>query len=134
MSSALERLGRFADCAVRRDLEDPFEAPVLDSHRATELLAQAGSAEVGLGADVVLTPGDPETSFLDSPAARADVARIQEAVAALPNVLGTTPLGAARFSSSRTTSWTTSPTWSCPARPSSRAHDVAWRRERRPQP
>jgi len=76
--------------AFGRDLEDPFEAPGLDSHRATELLAQAGSAEVGLGADVVLTPRDPETSFFDSPVARADVARIQEAVAALPKVLGTT--------------------------------------------
>jgi hypothetical protein len=81
--------------AFGRDLEDPFEAPGLDSHRATELLAQAGSAEVGLGADVVLTPRDPETSFFDSPAARADVARIQEAVAALPKVLGTTDPAAA---------------------------------------
>ena len=62
MSSALKRLGRFADRTVRRDLEDPFEAPGLDSHRATELLAQAGSAKVGLGAEVVLTPRDPETS------------------------------------------------------------------------
>lgn len=81
--------------AFGRDLEDPFEAPGLDSHRATELLAQAGSAEVGLGADVVLTPRDPETSFFDSPVARADVARIQEAVAALPKVLGTTDPAAA---------------------------------------
>ena len=49
MSSALERLGRFADCAVRRDLEDPFEAPGLDSHRGHRpARAQAGSAEVGL--------------------------------------------------------------------------------------
>jgi RND superfamily putative drug exporter len=111
MSSALERLGRFAArrpwivigswvaigflvitsaAAFGRDLEDPFEAPGLDSHRATELLAQAGSAEGGLGADVVLTPHNPETSFFDSPVAQADVARVQEAVAALPKVLGTT--------------------------------------------
>jgi RND superfamily putative drug exporter len=116
MSRALEHLGRFAArrpwivigswvaigflvitsaAAFGRDLEDPFEAPGLDSHRATELLAQAGSAEVGLGADVVLTPRDPETSFFDSPAARADVARIQEAVAALPKVLATTDPAAA---------------------------------------
>ena len=79
-------------------------------------------------------PRDPETSLFDSPAVRSDVARIQEAAATLPKALGTTPLGAARFSSSPTTSWTTSPTWSCPARPSSRGHDVAWRRERRPPP
>lgn len=83
MSSALERIGRFAArrpwivigswvaigflvitsaAAFGRDLEDPFEAPGLDSHRATELLAQAGSAEVGLGADVVLTPRDLGTT------------------------------------------------------------------------
>jgi putative drug exporter of the RND superfamily len=111
MSSALERLGRFAArrpwivigswvaigflvitsaAAFGRDLEDPFEAPGLDSHRASELMAQAGSAEVGLGADVVLTPRDPGASFFDSPVARADVARTQEAVASLPKVLGTT--------------------------------------------
>ena len=49
-----------------RELDDPFEAPGLDSHRATELLTQAGSADMGLGADVVLTPRDPEETF-DSP-------------------------------------------------------------------
>src|SRR5690606_22733399 len=42
-----------------------------------------------------LTPGAAGTSFFDSPAARADVARIQEAVAALPKVLGTTDPAAA---------------------------------------
>ena len=70
MSSALERLGRFAARARRpwmvigswvaigflvitsasafgQDLEDPFEAPGLDSHRATELLAQAARPRWG---------------------------------------------------------------------------------------
>ena len=89
MSGALERLGRFAArrpwsviatwvslCARRRSpprppsvaqLEDPFEAPGLDSHRATELLTQADSAAMGLGADIVLTPRDPAVTFFDSP-------------------------------------------------------------------
>ena len=81
MSGALERLGRFAArrpwvviatwaavcivvvtsaAAFGRELDDPFEAPGLDSHRATELLTRAGSADMGLGADVVVTPRDPE--------------------------------------------------------------------------
>ena len=110
MSGALERLGRFAArrpwvviatwaavCLVvltsaasfGRELDDPFEAPGLDSQRATELLTRAGSGDMGLGADVVLTPRDPSENLFDSPRARADVARVQEAVAALPHVLGT---------------------------------------------
>ena len=110
MSGALERLGRFAArrpwvviatwaavCLVvltaaasfGRELDDPFEAPGLDSQRATELLTRAGAGDMGLGADVVLTPRDPSENFFDSPQARADVARVQEAVAALPHVLGT---------------------------------------------
>ena len=88
MSGALERLGRFAArrpwvviatwaavclvvvtsaAAFGRELDDPFEAPGLDSHRATELLTRAGSADMGLGADVVLTPRDPAETFFDSP-------------------------------------------------------------------
>ena len=110
MSGALERLGRFAArrpwvviatwaavCLVvlttaasfGRELDDPFEAPGLDSQRATELLTRAGAGDMGLGADVVLTPRDPSENLFDSPQARADVARVQEAVAALPHVLGT---------------------------------------------
>ena len=109
MSRALERLGRFAaghpwsvigtwvslcllvvtsSAAFGRHLEDPFEAPGLDSHRATELLAKADSAAMGLGADVVLTPRDRGATFFDSVRARSDVARVQDAVAALPKVLG----------------------------------------------
>ena len=50
---------------------------------------------MGLGADVVLTPRDDGESFFDSPEARAEVAEVQAAVAALPNVLGTSdPAGA----------------------------------------
>ncbi len=116
MSRALERLGRFAaghpwpvigawialsvlvvtsSAAFGRHLEDPFEAPGLDSHRATELMARADSAAKGLGADVVLTPRDHGANFLDSPDARSQVARIEDAVAALPKVLGTSdPAGA----------------------------------------
>jgi len=116
VSRVLERLGHFAvrrrwvvigswaalgvlvvisAAAFGRDLDDPFEAPGLDSSSATELLTRAGSDDMGLGADVVLTPSAEGETFFDSPDARADVARVQHAVAALPNVLGTSdPAGA----------------------------------------
>ena len=95
MSRALELLGRFAagrpwfvigswaavclvvvtsSAAFGRQLNDPFEAPGLDSQRATDLLASAGSTAMGLDADIVLTPRDPEESFFDSPGARAELA------------------------------------------------------------
>ena len=102
MSSALERLGRFAArrpwvvigswvaigvlvIDLRGSLRTRPRRPVRGTRDWTRTgppscSPQAGSDEVGLGADVVLTPRDPETSFFDSPAARADVARIQEAV------------------------------------------------------
>ncbi len=118
MSHALERLGRFAaghpwrvigtwislalfvvtsSAAFGRHLEDPFEAPGLDSHQATTLLAKADSAAMGLGADVVLTPRDRGATFFDSTRARSDVAKVQDAVAALPKVRATgDPAGALR--------------------------------------
>ena len=110
MSRALERLGRFAAvhpwsvigawvalgllvltsaAAFGRQLEDPFEAPGLDSQQATELLARADSAAMGLGADIVLTPDDQGVTFFGSPGLQGDVARIQHALAALPKVRGT---------------------------------------------
>ena len=110
MSVVLEHLGRFAarrpwlligswvavavlvvisSAAFGRELDDPFEAPGLDSHEATELMQRAGSSESGIGADVVLTPRDAGASFLDSPALQNDVARVQQALASLPHVQGT---------------------------------------------
>ena len=113
MSGALERLGRFAArrpwvviatwaavcvvvvtsaAAFGRELDDPFEAPGLDSHRATELLTRAGSADMGLGADVVLTPRDPAQTFVARPVHGPTLDRVQAALAALPHVLGTSDL------------------------------------------
>jgi putative drug exporter of the RND superfamily len=118
MSHVLARLGRFAarrpwvvisgwlavavlvvtsSAAFGRDLEDPFEAPGLDSHHATELLERADAGEMGLGADVVLTPRaeGTSTSFLSSRALQADVAQAQDAISSLPKVRGTSdPAGA----------------------------------------
>ncbi|MBB3044502.1 MMPL family transporter [Nocardioides soli] len=100
MSQTLARLGRLAarrpwivigawvlaavlvtamSAAWGRTLEDPFDAPGLDSSDATVLLERAGAGEQGLGADVVVTPADP-----------AGVERVRQAVTGLPNVLGTT--------------------------------------------
>ena len=116
MSRVLERLGRLAArrpwvviaswlalcllvlasaAGFGRELEDPFEAPGLDSHRAGQLLAQAGDGEMGIGADVVLTPEDEGASLFSSPGLQAEVARVQQEVAALPNVRATSdPAGA----------------------------------------
>jgi RND superfamily putative drug exporter len=86
-----------SSAAFGRDLEDPFEAPGLDSHHATELLERADAGEMGLGADVVLTPRaeGTSTSFLSSRALQADVAQAQDAISSLPKVRGTSdPAGA----------------------------------------
>jgi RND superfamily putative drug exporter len=110
MSHLLARLGHFAarrpwvviggwvavavlvvtsSAAFGRDLDDPFEAPGLDSHRATELLERADAGERGLGADVVVTPRADVAGSLGSPALQADVAHVREALGSLPRVLGT---------------------------------------------
>ena len=116
MSHALYRLGRFAarrpwlvigawivvsvlvigaSAAFGRELEDSFEVPGLDSQGAVDLLSAAQSDTAGLTAQVVVTPLDDGVTFFDSPDARAALAEVQAAVAALPNVLGTSdPAGA----------------------------------------
>ena len=116
MSHALYRLGRFAarrpwavigvwlvvsvlvigaSGAFGRELEDSFEVPGLDSQEAVDLLSAAGSDQAGLTAQVVVTPLDDGVTFFDSADARAALAEVQAAVAALPNVLGTSdPAGA----------------------------------------
>jgi RND superfamily putative drug exporter len=110
MSQALGRLGRFAArrplvvigawvvvavlvaasaASFGKHLEDPFEAPGLDSHRATELLSRAGADEAGLTAEVVLSP-EEDGGTLAGATARVDLARVRAAVAALPQVEATT--------------------------------------------
>ena len=74
---------------VGRALSDSFDAPGLDSTRATELLTAAGADQSGLTAQVVATPQDPHETFATSADARAALARLQQSVAALPRVLGT---------------------------------------------
>jgi RND superfamily putative drug exporter len=115
-SQALYRLGRFAarrpwvvigswlvvsvivvgaSSAFGQKLDDSFGAPGLDSQEATDLLSAAGSDQVGLTAQVVLTPLDEGATFFDSPDAEAALTQIQSAAAALPQVLGTSdPAGA----------------------------------------
>ena len=84
-----------ASSAVGRELDDTVEVPGLDSQEATELLSGAHSDEAGLTAYVVATPRDGGRTFFDSADARAGLAEVRSALAALPNVLGTTdPAGA----------------------------------------
>jgi len=85
-----------ASGAFGQDLEDSFEVPGLDSQEAADLLTAARSDQVGLTAQVVLTPRDERASFFDAVDARAALAKVQAAVADLPKVLDTTdPAGAA---------------------------------------
>ena len=110
MSQVLDRLGRFAArrplvvigawlvvavlvvasaASFGKHLEDPFEAPGLDSQRATELLSRAGAAEAGLTADVVLSPASDVGKLTDA-AAEADLRQVRTALEDLPQVEGTT--------------------------------------------
>jgi RND superfamily putative drug exporter len=76
-----------ASGTVGRDLEDTFDAPGLDSQRATALLSAAGSQQAGLTARVVLTPRDASATFFDSPAARQALARVQGELSGLDAAL-----------------------------------------------
>lgn len=108
MMSNLYRLGRYAarrpwrvigawlvisalvvatSSAFGQKLEESFGAPGVDSQHATDLLSAAGSDQAGLTAQVVVTPLDGGTTFQNSPAARAALARIQSAARDLPQVL-----------------------------------------------
>jgi RND superfamily putative drug exporter len=116
MSHALYRLGRFgarrpwvvigawlvvsivvigASGSFGRDLDESLEVPGLDSQQAVDLLSDARSDSAGLTAQVVATPLDDRATFFDSADARAELADLQAALAALPKVLGTSdPSGA----------------------------------------
>ncbi|MEN8240123.1 MAG: MMPL family transporter, partial [Actinomycetota bacterium] len=78
-----------------QELEDAFEVPGLDSQQAIELLEAAQSDSAGLTALVVVTPLDERQTFFSSPEATSALSEIQEGVAGLPNVIGTSdPSGA----------------------------------------
>jgi RND superfamily putative drug exporter len=115
-SSSLYRLGRFAAhrpwtvigawlvvsvlmvaaaSAFGQKLEESFGAPGVDSQQATDLLAAARSDQVGLTAQVVVTPLDDRATFFDSPDAQAALKQIQAAAGKLPHVLGTSDPAAA---------------------------------------
>ena len=87
MSRSLNRWGRFAarrpwvvigawlvvsvlvlggSATFGDDLEDTFSAPGVDSQKATELMARAGSDQRGLTAQVVVTPADEQATFHSS--------------------------------------------------------------------
>jgi RND superfamily putative drug exporter len=117
--------------AFGHELEDSFRVPGLDSQKANDLLAEAGTGQEGLTAQVVVTPSDGTTTFFESAPARAELAKVQSGAAALPNVLATSdPVGdlaqgsaAARASGARTSS----------RRPTSRTSRTSWTDRRCPR-
>ncbi len=109
MSHLLYRMGRFAarkpwtvvgawllvavivvgaSATVGKDLEDSFAVPGLDSQDALDLLNKAESDQAGLTARVVATPIGSGETFFDSPRAQADLAKVQDIFAELPNLVG----------------------------------------------
>ncbi len=110
MSHALYKLGRFAarrpwvvigswllaailvigaSSTFGRELTDSFDVPGLDSQQAIDLLSAADSEQAGATAEVVLAPLDDTATFFDSAQAQESLTEIQTALAALPNVVGT---------------------------------------------
>jgi RND superfamily putative drug exporter len=116
MSHALYRLGRFAarrpwtvigawlfaalliigtSTMFGRELTDSFDVPGLDSQAAIDLLSAADSDQAGTTAEVVVAPLDASNTFFESPESQQELAELQAALAALPNVLNTSdPAGA----------------------------------------
>ncbi len=116
MSHALYRTGRFAarrpwlvvatwmvvsviviaaSGAFGRQLENEGSVPGLDSQRAVDLLSAAGSDTAGLTAQLVMTPLEDGVTFFGSAEARDALAGVQNGVASLAKVLGTSdPAGA----------------------------------------
>ena len=84
-----------ASSSFGRVLEDSFQAPGVDSQKATELLSAAGSDQAGLTAQLVVTPRAGDATFFDSAEARAALAGVQAGAGALPNVLSTSDPAAA---------------------------------------
>jgi putative drug exporter of the RND superfamily len=109
MSAFLSRLGRYAarrpwrvvaawaivavavvagSAAFGRELDDDTSVPGLDSQRAVDLLAEAGSGDGGVTAQVVVTPLDPGATFEGDAASAAALESVRADLAALPNVVG----------------------------------------------
>jgi putative drug exporter of the RND superfamily len=78
-----------AASAFGHKLEDSFRVEGLDSQKANDLIAAAGTGQEGLTAQVVVTPRDDAATFFDSAPARAALAKVQSDAAALPRVLST---------------------------------------------
>ncbi len=68
---------------------DSLTVPGLDSQRAADLMAEAGSDRAGITAHVIATPKDGATTFVNSAEARSALARLTAEIDSLPRVLGT---------------------------------------------
>ena len=108
MSHALYKLGRFAarrpwliigswvsiavivisaSTMFGRELTDSFDVPGLDSQEAIDLLSAANSEQAGITAEVVVTPLDDTSTFLDSAEMRQSLAELQGRLATLPSLV-----------------------------------------------
>jgi len=75
--------------------EDSFRVPGLDSQRANDLIASAGTGQAGVSAQVVVTPADSTATFSDDARAAAALAGLQTRLSTLPHVLSVSdPAGA----------------------------------------
>ncbi|MFT7649865.1 MAG: RND superfamily putative drug exporter [Candidatus Poriferisodalaceae bacterium] len=81
-----------ASTTFGRELTDSFDVPGLDSQAAIDLVSEADSDQAGTTAEVVVTPLEESSTFFDSPQAGLELAEIQAALAALPNVLNVSDL------------------------------------------
>jgi RND superfamily putative drug exporter len=80
--------------AFGKDYEDSFRVPGLDSQKANDLIAAAGTGQAGMSAQVIATTTDG-SPFADDAAALASLAALQARLSALPNVVSTTDPAAA---------------------------------------
>ncbi len=108
MSHALYKLGRFAarrpwiiigswvsiavivigaSTMFGRELTDSFDVPGLDSQEAIDLLSAANSEQAGITAEVVVTPLDNSSTFLNSAESRQSLAELQAKLATLPSLV-----------------------------------------------
>ncbi len=78
-----------------RELTDSFDVPGLDSQEAVDLLTRAGSDQAGLSAQVVVTPLDAGTGFLEPGRAQLGLIELRDELTSLSGAIDVSdPVGA----------------------------------------